>query len=487
MPNQLMSRALAFSLGLVVVLVTLEMGSRGVIRIKQEYRQSVSDRLTDSKYPNGRLSLPKEAVAIEVLAIGESTTAAHFVNGEDVSWPKQAESLSLRKRQSDAISFELKIHNLASSGINSAVLVERLESGLQSRSWGDGPKYVIAMMGINDGHAMIVNHSWVYRKSVVARFLYWAYVSWRCPSCYRISLQQTEAPLIDPRHDKALDFLNLLESKTVDVLRDMSVLEELELKLEDELISSSEQGVGIALAWGNWAYQLSLRPAFSSLEYDFRSTRMIGPWRPEVARYAHFMSFTARLFMRFQQQLISNREAIPIACLTYMAAFPDGKAECGKLLLGALRAGTDFTPDLMRMALDAGIEGSPEVREQFHWNGVEVIRGNDSPQVTALTNSYRRVLKLSREYNFRVLAMQYPTMPLRKLREVLRDAGAEQDEVVFISNENFNLVVNDKNRSEFFDDLFGLQFGYPFGHATRKGNSVIAENVVQAIAEVSER
>lgn len=71
--------------------------------------------------------------------------------------------------------------------------------------------------------------------------------------------------------------------------------------------------------------------------------------------------------------------------------------------------------------------------------------------------------------------MQYPTLNLDKLKEFF----SEDEDIIFVDNRpNFREAKGDKY-NEYFNDKFGITFG----HATKKGNRLIAENVADVILE----
>jgi lysophospholipase L1-like esterase len=79
--------------------------------------------------------------------------------------------------------------------------------------------------------------------------------------------------------------------------------------------------------------------------------------------------------------------------------------------------------------------------------------------------------------NSLVIPMQYPTLSVEKLRQDLKDSSY-YDKLIFISNEeNFKQALQQYKTEDIFTDMFGGTFG----HCTKLGNTLIAENVAETI------
>jgi tetratricopeptide (TPR) repeat protein len=96
---------------------------------------------------------------------------------------------------------------------------------------------------------------------------------------------------------------------------------------------------------------------------------------------------------------------------------------------------------------------------------------------THLKKNYLTLLNLSKEHNFQLIAMQYPLRKIEDLKHLLNHDSS----VIYVSNEfNFRNELSSKD----YYDLFIDNFANDFGHTTREGDRLIAENVAQHIEEV---
>jgi len=88
--------------------------------------------------------------------------------------------------------------------------------------------------------------------------------------------------------------------------------------------------------------------------------------------------------------------------------------------------------------------------------------------------NYRRMGELLRSRGVRFFAMQYPTLPVAKLRELTDFPGA----TVLIGNEdNFKEALKRRR----YDDLFADRFGGGWGHCTAEGDRLIAESAFRGL------
>lgn len=89
---------------------------------------------------------------------------------------------------------------------------------------------------------------------------------------------------------------------------------------------------------------------------------------------------------------------------------------------------------------------------------------------------YRQLRRLLAWRGIRLVAMQYPMRDVNILKRML---GSDPD-ILFVDNgPSFRAAV----KRESFDAYFTDRFAGDFGHATEKGNRLVAENAAKAIAE----
>jgi tetratricopeptide (TPR) repeat protein len=96
-------------------------------------------------------------------------------------------------------------------------------------------------------------------------------------------------------------------------------------------------------------------------------------------------------------------------------------------------------------------------------------------------NTEENYLELYRIINgkgIKLIAMQYPALSIQELNDIFR----RNEEVTFVSNElNFKNALMNYSYDKLFVDIFAGSFG----HASKKGNLLIAENVANTILNMT--
>jgi hypothetical protein len=108
-------------------------------------------------------------------------------------------------------------------------------------------------------------------------------------------------------------------------------------------------------------------------------------------------------------------------------------------------------------------------------NNIKLIRNEDLDASTR--SKYLYVYSVLKKKGIRYYAMQYPTLDIGILKNILDN----KEDVVYISNkENFEKALASSSEESIFDDLMGKEiqgaFNGDWGHLTPKGNSIVADN-----------
>jgi tetratricopeptide (TPR) repeat protein len=115
--------------------------------------------------------------------------------------------------------------------------------------------------------------------------------------------------------------------------------------------------------------------------------------------------------------------------------------------------------------------GRTDKAAEWRRKAAEARRADANPMTR---ENYARLKRILDENGVRLVAVQYPGRPLADLEAVIDDP----DGVVFVDNEaDFRQALEESS----YDALFGDHCYGDFGHATRKGNRILAENVADAI------
>ena len=91
-----------------------------------------------------------------------------------------------------------------------------------------------------------------------------------------------------------------------------------------------------------------------------------------------------------------------------------------------------------------------------------------------LCYNYRKLNDIVTKRRVKLLCVQYPMRSMEPLKRIFQD----KNDIIFVDNEKvFKEAVKRDGYTEYFDDMFGGDFG----HCTARGNHLLAENIAKAI------
>lgn len=403
-----------------------------------------------------RTMLKEQAVRAgdyKILAIGESTTA---LGGAD-SWPSQLENL-LNRTQSAGRPFT--VINAGVPGTTSGKIFAALSDNLDRYR----PSVVIAMVGLNDmlgsgqKPPVFLSHSQTYtflayiidqlrkrcckKQSGLTNDL-WDAVElgnfWVDQQDFRKAEElYTHAITIDPAYIWSyIELANLyrnqnrlIEAKSMyrNALRIDSQNEDAVVELQD--VERMEQGFPSEIGTryrhqGRYAEkEMGLRAAIK------QNPRAIPDYLNLAQHYLNIENFSKAKEILLTAQAVDPANAQVASMLTAVARNSGNDSKQGQTFLD-----TSYPPEL------------------------------------AL--SYRRIKDMVLARGIHFIAVGYPTQPVTGLKKLLDD-----DRVLYVDNEaTFVSILKNDTYSEYFSD----RYAGSFGHASRKGNELIAKNIADVI------
>jgi len=94
----------------------------------------------------------------------------------------------------------------------------------------------------------------------------------------------------------------------------------------------------------------------------------------------------------------------------------------------------------------------------------------------ATRHNYQKFKKIVIQRGIKMVAVQYPVRSLGSLKKLFETTK----DIIFVDNEEiFNRALADESYQDYFDDNFGGEFG----HATAKGNRLLAKNIADVISK----
>jgi tetratricopeptide (TPR) repeat protein len=96
-----------------------------------------------------------------------------------------------------------------------------------------------------------------------------------------------------------------------------------------------------------------------------------------------------------------------------------------------------------------------------------------------LYKNYQKFYTTLKKNNIKLIVMQYPLRDIQEFKNFFSEE--QQKDIIFVENrDNFEKALENAS----YEDLFIDRFAGDFGHATIKGNKLIAENVVKTILNI---
>ncbi|MDX9731604.1 MAG: SGNH/GDSL hydrolase family protein [Bdellovibrionales bacterium] len=433
---------------------------------------------------------------IHVVTLGESTTDKyHVVKDHDNSWPTLLERELNRHLQNLERPYSVKVTNLARGGTSSP-----FQAAMLRQTFSDGgPDVIISMLGIDDSNRVTVARNPLHRSSYLLRFFHWANVAYRCPSCHFESPQQRglHAHELTEEQEQArlvagasVDNLELTlgqapkksdrDQRLKEILSDFqqahALLRETH-KSEDAFIDAEVAGA---------LFRLSQRTKLASLYPELRSS---------LLEFASLLANSA-----YEQTVLVHPIYLQNFCLI---EFHLNNHDCLNTSKIAFQNGVPITyPLLNALGSQKNAHEDPFFQAIFAKSGFQVHDG--LLDAVSIQTNYQAIGDFALERDSLWFAMQYPTGSIEGLRQYLKDSkkhpplsfaegfyrNLSRDDllpryadVLFVSNANFNQVVSPENTDEYFVDLFASNRGLRFGHATEKGNALIAKNAMSQILQ----
>lgn len=128
-----------------------------------------------------------------------------------------------------------------------------------------------------------------------------------------------------------------------------------------------------------------------------------------------------------------------------------------------------------RLAKVLEAQGNPAEAGQYEQQA-RVLSERVEGYLPETADNYRALVKEISRRGIKVVCMQYPLRRIDPLNDIL----GNQPGVSFVDNrENFQQAIRAGQYSDYFSDSFA---GY-FGHCTRRGNRLIAENLAHVLTE----
>jgi len=110
----------------------------------------------------------------------------------------------------------------------------------------------------------------------------------------------------------------------------------------------------------------------------------------------------------------------------------------------------------------------------FHANPIDYDNTEKAYSDPTTIKNFNRISNVLYEKSIKLIIMQYPLRTIEPLINVFHS----KERMAFIDNKDLFKMALEKNS---YEDLFVDRFAGDFGHCTKKGNRMIAENIAERI------
>ncbi len=456
-------------LWLVVGAVFLEVSLRAGAYVYLEIREASNPINSSHEVPEGEAD--RGANVYRILCLGESTTAGDGVT----SWPEQLEEVL----NSRSHIFRFEVFNAGVAGTNTAFILSRLEDNLEKYD----PHIVISMMGMNDGDALHVRYdappAWSPASVIGALRIV------RLFSLIWDGIKSTKKESVEVRVVREKDhFIKRLDrNEEVEFMTRINQL--IRQNRFDEIVAAYERALqehpdSDWLYYGLGEYLFIHGRKDDSVVKLFEKVVELNPNQYNAHDrlgqiYRERMEWTKAVAL-FQEALRIDPN-VPDAFFNLVECYSalGKKALAKEMLKKAIEL--DFQHDRSLHNFVVGQfrfeEGFAEELESISKKtGISVVPVD--PSVDTTRYHYRKLYEILNSRNIMYIAMQYPLLDVDEIKRMF--VGTE--EIVFVSNrENFSSSLRHGSYEEYFID----RCYKTFGHATPKGDILIAENLASAI------
>lgn len=373
---------------------------------------------------------PRDARSIRILTLGESTTADIFSEGQESSWPRL-----LEKKLRDH-GLKVRVYNEGLPGTQTPFILSHVKDYLRIYK----PNIVISMMGVNDQAGFVFDDSSSGRAlSMAVDLRLWKLSRWIWKAVQGGYYQCRFSP-------KGSWELTSLSNKANEMKH--RPVEEVERELRK--FSSRDEDIALALT----SAAAMLRGEFNDPNEDRAS-----------------IPFAERAY-----SLAPRNYEVISRLLSNPAMDQDRCAEVGKELF---KCADNLSDDILA-TLGYCSEAHPELGNSYAYESRGIFWRGVDLETTGV--QHRRLANMLMDSGVKYIAMQYPTRPIEQMQAYFDNSNGQRDdrfrEIIVVENEsNFAKAL----QSHSYDEVFSDRFRQTWGHATRFGQGLIADQLVPVI------
>ncbi len=437
---KILSKILLITAGLVIAVFLLEI-----------FLQITSFSIHKYKYYKMKEEIKKET-DLTIACIGESTT--------DGQWPKFLEQALIQK----GIKKQIKVIDCGLGGADTDELIKYIKDNIYNLK----PKYMVAMMGINDKNDMVLKTKKIQLKTFALFFMITEHVKSRFFSendDFSLKLKQADDYFINKKYREAVKIYKYLNEKYPHRKKEFVT----QWIINNKMLNRTKEveRIVLELAEEDPYYNIfEVIEIFCTTKNIDMLKKLFPTDKPEKLKPIVFNDIG--VFLKLREELLA-------VGMKDLVSFVDKMVDELTVHQSNRNLKYSYYNNILGyQAMKAFMKEDYETAEKF--SAVQTKNLTDNmPKKTR--NNYKILAELCKNHGITLVVMQYPNRSISPLETLLKD----YDEIVFVSNEqNFKEKLKTTSYKDIFKDLFAGDFG----HCTDLGNLMIADNLADKLVKL---
>ncbi|MFH1519226.1 MAG: tetratricopeptide repeat protein [Candidatus Omnitrophota bacterium] len=431
----------------------------------------------------------KQKGTYRIICLGESTTALSFGNKDE--YPFQLEEI-LNQRN---IGIKFTVINKGVCGTCTAAIVARLEDNLNQYQ----PDLVITMMGINDREGAI---AYVDIPTSGIRALFNSLKTYKLIKLLKLHIinKVKELGIYKPEETK-----EVIVSESIEKTQSSNIKEQEETF--KEVIEANPQNASAYVRLGRYYKDLGkqaqaeamLKKAIETDPRSYEASAELGQWYKDQRKYSQAEEMykkaieispskvgayaklgwvykdsgkhiQAEEMLKQAIQISPRNDGICVALGEWHRDQED-YTQAEVMFKRAVKLNPRNDKAYVGLAHCYREQGKPDLVKKYTQKAKD-LRLEHYNLMTR--HNYQKVKEILTKKGIKLVCVQYPVRSVEPLKKMFED----QEDVIFVSNERvFKQALKQASYKEYFNDMFGGDFG----HCTPRGNRLLAENIAKVI------
>lgn len=437
---KILSKILLITAGLIMAVILLEF-----------LLQTASFSIHKYKYYKMKEEIKKET-DLTIVCLGESTT--------DGQWPKFLEESLTQK----GIKGQIKVIDCGLGGADTDELIKYIKENIYTLK----PKYMVAMMGINDKNDIVLKTKKIQLKTFSLFFMIRQHLKSRFFSeddNFALKLKQADDYFINKKYKEAVKIYKYMHEKYPHRKKEFVT----QWIINNKMLNRTKEveKIVLELVEEDPYYNIfEVIEIFCTTKNTDMLRKLFPTDKPEKLKPIVYGDIG--VFLKLREELLA-------AGMNDLVSFVDKMVNELTIHQSNRKLKYSYYNNILGyQALKAFMKKDYETAEKFAAVQTKNLTDN-MPKKTG--NNYKILAELCKNHGINLIVMQYPNRNISPMEILLKDFNG----IVFVSNEeNFKEKLKTTSYKEIFKDLFAGDFG----HCTDLGNRMIADNLADTLVKL---